>query len=588
MKNIRLASAALFCLLFFLKKTTAQTNLIVTNPTAEKVLLGNFDPADFAATVVIDEPDAIISAIQSGISPQNLKESILKLATFKNRNTGADTISNQTGIGAARRWVHQKFTEFGTASGGRLLPSYFQFDQAICSVGQHRNILAVLPGTDATDHGIILLEAHIDSRCETTCDTACLAEGVEDNATGTALIIELARVMSQFSFKNTIVFAVVIGEEQGLLGANAMAEYFKQKNLPLRAVWNNDVVGGILCGKTASPPGCMTENEVDSLNVRLFSQGGILTTSANKQLARFTKMEFEEELLPIQPIKMAVKIMSPEDRTGRGGDHIPFREHGYSAIRFTAANEHGDASNDAGYTDRQHTSEDILGIDTDQNGEIDSFFVDFNYLARNSAINATAVSMAAIGVKTPTNFTAEKNGDQLFVNLNDPVGYGKYRVMLRTITNLFDTVYTMDAAAGQFTMPGNLTGNWRFVSVASVDAAGVESIFTLEKNATPISGTEAPILSEESPFELFQNRPNPFDAATYISFLVKKPLAGRSAFIQIAHPVSGQILEKIPVEITEGMHEVLYEHGHGVRGAFLYSLVVDGRVLATRTMIFAY
>ena len=136
--------------------------------------------------------------------------------------------------------------------------------------------------------------------------------------------------------------------------------------------------------------------------------------------------------------------------------------------------------------------------------------------------------------------------------------------------------------------PANLTGNWRFVSVASVDADGVESIFTLEKNATPISGTEAPILSEESPFELFQNRPNPFDAATYISFLVKKPLAGRSAFIQIAHPVSGQILEKIPVEITEGMHEVLYDHGHGVRGAFLYSLVVDGRVLATRTMIFAY
>ncbi len=586
MKNLPFALA--ISLFLFFEKATAQTNLFVTNPTAEKVLLGNFDPADFAPAVVVSGPGEIISAIQSGISPDSLKNYIIKLATFKNRNTGADTVSNLTGIGAARRWVHQKFAGFGAASGGRLLPTYFQFDQAICGAGRHRNILAVLPGSDAADHGIILLEAHIDSRCETECDINCPAEGIEDNASGTALVIELARVMSQFSFKNTIVFAVVIGEEQGLLGANAIAEYMKQKGLPLRAVWNNDVVGGIACGKTASPPGCMTVNAIDSLNVRIFSQGGTLTTSANKQLARFTKLEFEEELFPLQPVKMAVKIMSPEDRTGRGGDHIPFRQKGFSAIRFTAANEHGDASNGAGYTDRQHTSEDILGIDTDQNGEIDSFFVDFNYLARNAAINATAASMAAIGVKTPTSFTAEKNGDQLFVSLTDPVGYGKYRVMLRNITNLFDTVYTMDATAGQFTMPGNLSGTYRFVSVASVDADGVESIFTLEKNATPISGTVEPIAEEESPVELYQNRPNPFDAATYISFLIKKPMSARSSFIQITHPVTGEILEKIPVEIREGLHEVLYEHGHMARGAFLYSLIADGQVLATRTMVFAY
>ena len=112
--------------------------------------------------------------------------------------------------------------------------------------------------------------------------------------------------------------------------------------------------------------------------------------------------------------------MSPEDRTGRGGDHIPFREHGYSAIRFTAANEHGDASNDAGYTDRQHTSEDILGIDTDQNGEIDSFFVDFNYLARNSAINATAASMAAIGVKNAHQFHSGKEWRPAFCQPHRP------------------------------------------------------------------------------------------------------------------------------------------------------------------------
>ncbi len=582
MKNL-----ATLALLFLGNALISQTNFTIVGATAEKVVLGNFNPADFAATSPIDQPTDIMAAIQAGVSADSLKQNILHLATFHNRNTSSDTVSQTTGIGAARRWVFQKFSEYAAASGGRLQPGYFQFDQTIGGMGQHRNIIAVLPGSEAgANHGIVLVEGHIDSRCETVDDINCLAEGIEDNASGTALVMELARVMGRFSFRNTIVFAVVIGEEQGLYGGGAMAQYFLDKQLPMRAVWNNDVVGGILCGKTASQPGCMTENAVDSLNVRLFSQGTILTTSANKQLARFTKMEFEEMLLPTMPVKMSVKIMSPEDRTGRGGDHIPFRQKGFAAIRFTAANEHGDASNGAGYIDRQHTSKDVLGVDTNMDGEVDSFFVDFNYLARNVAINATAISMAAIGVKTPTDFTAQKNGDQLYVSLTDPVGYGKYRVMLRTTTHLFDTVWTMDATGGQFTMPAWVTGNYRFVSVASVDANGVESIFTLEKNATPISATDEPSVVDDSPVELYQNRPNPFDMATYINFMVKKPVGGR-AFVQISDPQTGRILENIPVELTEGLHEVLYEHGHGMRGALNYALVADGRVLAARVMVFA-
>jgi hypothetical protein len=573
----------------FQKNLAQPTNIFVTNSTADAVLKGNFNPADFAPAMVIDQPQAIISAIQSSISPDSLKKTILKLATFKTRNSGSDTISTKTGIGAARRWVFDEFSKMSATNGGRLLPSYLQFDQTICAVGRHRNIFAVLPGSDTSAHGIIFLEGHIDSRCAVLCDTACLAQGVEDNATGTALILELARTMSRFSFRNTIVFAVTIAEEQGLLGANAFAEYFKNNQLPLRAVLNNDVIGGIICGKTASAPGCMTQNSIDSLNLRLFSQGSVLITSAHKQFARFTKLEYEELLQPIAPIKMSVKIMSPEDRTGRGGDHIPFREHGFTAIRFTAANEHGNASNDATYTDRQHTSADILGIDTNLDGAVDSFFVDFNYLARNAAINAASATIAARGVRTPTDFSAQKNGDQLFVQITDPNNYGQYRVFLRSITNLFDTIYTLSGTkTGQFTMPATLTGTYRFVSVASVDAEGTESIFTLEKNATPISATDDPVFSTEEPIELFQNRPNPFDAATYISYFVKKTMPQRTGFLQIFSPYSGQILQQIEVDLSEGLHEILYDHGHGMAGAFPYSLIVGGKIVATKTMIFAF
>ncbi|MCY7329862.1 MAG: M28 family peptidase, partial [Saprospiraceae bacterium] len=233
-----------------------QTNILSTNALAEQILLGNYDPADYAPATSNPAPATLAAELYAQISPDSLRTSILRLSTFGNRNSGSDTLSATTGIGAARRWVYQKFAEFSTASDGRLVPSYLQFDQDICAVGQHRNIFAVLPGTDLTRRGVILLEGHIDSRCEGLCDTACLAEGIEDNATGTALVIELARVMSQFSYPNTLVFVATIAEEQGLLGAEAFAEYIQQRSIPLRAVLNNDVIGGIICGKTSSPPSC--------------------------------------------------------------------------------------------------------------------------------------------------------------------------------------------------------------------------------------------------------------------------------------------------------------------------------------------
>jgi hypothetical protein len=355
-----------------------------------------------------------------------------KLGSFQNRNSGSDTISSIKGIGAARRWVYEKFQQFSTVNNNRLLPSYLQFDLSICSIGQHRNVFAVLPGIDTTDHSIIIIESHLDSRCEGLCDTSCLAQGVDDNGSGTALVIELARVMSVYSFNHTIVFLTNIAEEQGLYGAEAFADYVQEKGIGVKAVLNNDIVGGVLCGHTSSPPSCSPFGDIDSTQIRLFSYGGF--NSLHKGLVRFIKLEYKEELLPLVSVPMTISLMTGEDREGRGGDHIPFRQHGYLAVRFTSANENGDANvADTGYIDNQHTSRDVLGYDTDLDGLLDSFLVDFNYLARNTAINGNAAAMAAIGPKTPT-FALTTGGNQVDVSITADQLYPQYRVGVRSLT----------------------------------------------------------------------------------------------------------------------------------------------------------
>jgi len=253
---------------------SAQTNLLFTETEAEQIIKGNYDPLLYSSSNPIEQHTDIISFIQNNVRPDSLKSYILKLSEFQNRNTASDTISSSFGIGAARRWGHGMFENFSNNAENRLITSYFQFDLDICGVNRHRNILAVLPGADTSNHEVIIIEGHIDSRCEDECGITCLAEGIEDNASGTALVLELARVMSQCTFQNTIVFMLTVGEEQGLYGADAFAEYCDLNNIPVKAVLNNDVIGGVICGQTSSSPSCPGLNDIDSTQVRIFSYGG--------------------------------------------------------------------------------------------------------------------------------------------------------------------------------------------------------------------------------------------------------------------------------------------------------------------------
>ncbi|MEO5907176.1 MAG: M28 family peptidase, partial [Saprospiraceae bacterium] len=225
MKTRNFFLASFICLSQFL---FAQTNMGFTNPEILNVLQGNYDPQVYMPAEIISDPYVISAGMLDEINPDSLKATLFALRTFENRNTGSDTISATRGIGAARTWVLKKFNEYSVASENRLVTGYFQFDLSVCNMGRHKNVVAVLPGNDVTDPSSILIEAHLDSRCAELCDVLCQAEGMEDNASGVALVMELARVMSKYAFDHTIVFVATTGEEQGLVGAEAMAFYASQ------------------------------------------------------------------------------------------------------------------------------------------------------------------------------------------------------------------------------------------------------------------------------------------------------------------------------------------------------------------------
>ena len=571
----------LFIPVIFFFHAQSQTSILSTNPMAEQVMLGNYNPQNYFPAVVIDNPHAVIQQIRQQVSADSMHSYLNQLATFYTRNSASDTTSLTTGIGAARRWAFQKFTDISADNGNRLLPSYLQFnDSTICGVMQHRDIFAVLPGADTADKSVVIVEAHIDSRCKDECDDTCLAQGMEDNGSGTSLVLELARVMSKCVYKRTIVFLLLIGEEQGLNGSTAFAVYAQQNGIAIHAVLNNDIVGGVFCGHTSSPPSCPGFGDIDSTDVRLFSYGGF--NSPHKQYARFVKLEYKEETLPFVSVPTNIIIMSGEDRVNRGSDHIPFRQHNFTAIRMTSANENGDANTaDTAYHDRQHTSDDILGLNTDADPELDSFFVDFNYLARNTIINATGIAMAAIGPLTPDlTATAIGNAD-VAIAITQQQQYHQYRIGLRSLTNDWDSVYTFTNQLTD-TIHVPTTASYKF-SVAGVDSNSIESLFSREVTLY-ITGLND-IQSTVSGISLLPNTPNPADEQTLITILSDKTLSENSAFLSITD-ILGREMKRIPLNLKVGLNEVLYNHGFHASGTYWCTLYIDNKKTDTVKMVF--
>ena len=311
-------------------------------------------------------------------------------------------------------------------------------------------------------------------------------------------------------------------------------------------------------------------------------------------------MFYDEKLKPVARVPMDVNVMGQEDRTGRGGDHIPFRERGYRNLRFTSANEHGNGSPDANYTDRQHTVHDILGIDTDGDQQIDSFFVDFNYLARNTVINASSASLLAQGPAIPE-FILHNETTGLRVEVVNPGGAIEYRVGVRDgSTPEFDQFYSFTGTS--FLVPDQVAGQFYYISVSAIDSSGIMSPFTTEERAFsqantstgtpamlsyPVNCQQFGVIDFPGPsvyrnINLLSSSPNPFKENT--EFIIEaNELTSEEVMLVVANQ-SGRIVAEIPVNLNYGRNQVPFKYD-GPAGFLVVSLKIGERIIESRKIM---
>src|SRR6476659_7642104 len=336
-----------------------------------------------------------IANIVREIDAKNIERTIRQLVAFGSRNTLSEQNDPKRGIGAARDWLYAEFLKVAEASGGRMTVVKQSFEQPKAQrVPQPTiltNIVATLRGTqpESADR-VYVVSGHYDSMCTSPTDAKCDAPGANDDASGTAAVLEMARVMAKYQFDATIVFMTVPGEEQGLLGATHFAEEAKQKTKNIDAMFTNDTIGNTLGGNGIR----------DRSTVRVFSEGipsnettaeantrrsvGGENDSASRQLARFIK-ETGEGYVP----QMKVMLIYRRDRYGRGGDHQPFLERGFPAVRFTEVNE-----------EYRHQHQNVRVEDGVQYGDLPEF-VDFAYIANVARVNAASLAALALAPARP-------------------------------------------------------------------------------------------------------------------------------------------------------------------------------------------
>ncbi|MDB5277172.1 MAG: family metallo-hydrolase [Ferruginibacter sp.] len=333
------------------------------------------------AQVIIDK-DVEIEQMVKQVDPDSLKTYIKTLVAFGTRNTLSTQTDNRRGIGAARKWVLSKFTEFARQSNGRLSAfidtTTLQPDgKRVDSVLLLGNVIATLKGADTADKRIFIISGHLDNMRSNVMDRKGDAPGANDDGSGCAAVLECARIMSKHTFPASIIFVTVSGEEQGLLGANYMAKKSKALNLNIEAVLNNDIMGSNNSSET---------NIINNTQVRVFSEGlpfyeldknaknirqlGLENDGISRQLARYVKETGERYVDNLQ-----VVMVYRNDRFLRGGDHTPYVENGFAAVRITEMNEN--------YT-RQH--QDVRLENGIQFGDLPEH-IDFEYLRKNTALN---------------------------------------------------------------------------------------------------------------------------------------------------------------------------------------------------------
>src|SRR6266498_710725 len=413
-----------------------------------------------------------IARLVSEIDARNIERTIRKLVSFGTRNTLSEQNYPNRGIGAARDWLYGEFEKIAAASGGRLTIEKQAFEQAraarVPQPTMLTNIVATLKGTQPeSENRLYVVSGHYDSMCTSPTDAKCDAPGANDDASGTAAVLEMARVMAKYNFDATIIFMTVPGEEQGLLSATYFAEQAKQKNWDIDAMFTNDIVGNTLGGNGMR----------DRRTIRVFSEGvpsnetqadattrrsvGGENDSASRQLARFIH-EIGLRYVPAMDVTMIYR----RDRYGRGGDHIPFLERGYAAVRFTEPNE-----------EYKHQHQNVRVEKGVQYGDLPEF-VDFGYIANVARVNAASLSVLASAPARPKNvsiLTARLTNDtDLRWDANKEPDLAGYEVVWRDTTA---PVWTNSRSVGNvtsYTIPGLSKDNY-FFGVRAIDKDGNRS-----------------------------------------------------------------------------------------------------------------
>ncbi len=362
--------------------------------------------------------DPQIADLVAQVSPDSLRAHVEGLVRFGTRHTLSTTSDpkkgpSSRGIGAARQWILGKFQQYAKQSGGRLTATLdtwtLQADgKRIDKPADMGNVMATLKGTNPADDRIFLVQGHMDSRVTNVMNRESDAPGANDDGSGTAAVMELCRVMSKANFPATVIFVALTGEEQGLLGADHLSERAVQEKWNLEAVLNNDIMGSNNSSETRI---------IDNTRLRVFSEGLPLNQTADKAvnirqfglendgkartLARYVKETGERYVDNLE-----IVTVYRNDRYLRGGDHTPYVQRGFAAVRLTEMNENYD-----------HQHQDIRTENNTEFGDLIKF-MDFDYLRKNTAVNLATLANLAKAPATPQQVTIEvrnlTNGTALY------------------------------------------------------------------------------------------------------------------------------------------------------------------------------
>ena len=417
------------------------------------------------------QTDSRLYDIISDVSAARIENDVRKLVSFGTRNTFSDTVSDTRGIGAARRWIKSEFENISEDCDG-CMNVFYQKDFVTPKDGDRIpkeawivNVVAIQKGTKYPNRYIIM-SGDIDSRASDATDYTTDAPGANDNASGMAGTMEAARVLSKYKFESSIVYLGLSGEEQGLYGGKAFAQYAKDHNWEIIGVFNNDMIGniegidGVIDNRSFrifSEPVPPTETERERKMRRYY--GGEVD-GISRQLARYvykTTQTYMPEMNPMMIYRL--------DRFGRGGHHRSFNDLGYAGIRIMEAHEN---------YNRQH--QDVRTENGVKYGDVVEG-VNFDYAAKLTEVNA--INLASLAWAPPSPKNVEIGG---IVEPSTRLRWDKvegdvagYKIYWRDTTAPYWQHSRFVGDVNEFTLEGIVIDNY-FFGVSSVGKNGHESV----------------------------------------------------------------------------------------------------------------